>query len=147
MLGQGAMSGDHVMEVIARETTSIERQDRVARFVFDDVPMVCIYDTQHDRMRIIAPIVRSSEVGSELLRAAMIANFHTALDARYAISDGVVYAAFLHPLAALTDELLLSALHQVASLAKTFGTTFSGGALHFPGSRQRQPTPHDGIGT
>ncbi len=31
----------------------------------------------------------------------MIANFHTALDARYAISDGVIYAAFIHPLSSL----------------------------------------------
>ena len=59
----------------------------------------------------------------------LIANFHSALDARYATGRGVVYAAFLHPLSALTEAELHSALRQVAALARNFGTSCSSGEL------------------
>jgi hypothetical protein len=38
-----------------------------------------------------------------------------------------LWSAFLHPLADLFEDHLFSAIHQVAELARTFGTTFSGG--------------------
>jgi hypothetical protein len=88
-------------------------------------------DERFDRMRIIAPIAEIEEVTDEVRDACLEANFHTALDARYATSDGVLYAAFIHPLASLDAELAESALHQVASLVETFGTTFSSGSLVF----------------
>ena len=68
----------------------------------------------------------------------MAANFHTALDGRYATSEGVLYAAFIHPLSPLTEEELASALRQVAALARNFGTTYSSDALLYGGRREDQ---------
>lgn len=51
------------------------------------------------------------------------ANFHSALDVRYATSNGLVYAAYIHPLSLLRREEIHSALRHVAKLVKTFGTT------------------------
>ena len=59
------------------------------------------------------------------------ANFHSALDARYAVSEGIVYALFLHPISSLTPQQIVSALDQVVSLVTTFGTSFSSGQLQF----------------
>ena len=64
------------------------------------------------------------------------ANFHTALDARYAFNKGILYAAYIHPLSTLTKAQLESALEQTATLAATFGKEYSSGSLIFKGSGQ-----------
>jgi len=61
----------------------------------------------------------------------MNSNFHLALDARYAVSDDVLYAAFIHPLSSLCKEDFESALKQVYNLVATFGKTYSSGQLEF----------------
>jgi hypothetical protein len=65
--------------------------------------------------------------------AALRANFHGALDLRYALSNEMIVVAFLHPLSALTREQIVSAIGQLASARETFGSTYSSGALSFRG--------------
>ncbi len=141
------MTHHQLIAVIEQHATNVEKRDSIAKFVFDGVELTCIYNTQYDRMRIISPVAREDAITLQHVRAAMLANFHTALDARYAISKGIVYAAFLHPMSHLSEAELVSAMRQVASLAKTFGTTFTSGELLFGAPQQQQPTPQPGIGT
>lgn len=94
-------------------------------FVVAEVAMALIVDEGADRMRIIAPIADASGYGVVELKALMEANYHSALDARYAISDGVVYAAFIHPLSPLTESELEAAVIQVVNLVRSFGSSFS----------------------
>jgi hypothetical protein len=116
---------------------TIRHQGRggVVQFEYESVPMMAISDPRHDRMRIIAPVARYGEVSREQLDSMMEANFHTALDARYGVSRGVVYAAFLHPLSSLDTSGVQSALEQVANLALTYGKTYSSGELRFGNPR------------
>lgn len=97
----------------------------------DGISIYLISDPANDRMRIVAPIAREENVDPRLSEVLLKANFNRTLDARYALSDGVIYAAFLHPISSLSPDLLESALVQVLSLAKTYGSTFSSGGLHF----------------
>ena len=97
----------------------------------DGINVYLISDPGNDRMRIVAPISMVEGVDPRVNAILLSANFHSTLDARYAISDGVIYGAFLHPISSLSPELLESALAQVLSLAKTFGSSFSSGQLHF----------------
>ncbi len=97
----------------------------------DGINVHLISDPRRDRMRIIAPIARVGRLDRRIYPILLQAGFHTTLDARYAISNGVVYAVFLHPISSLSPELLRSALAQVVSLVKTFGTSYSSGRLHF----------------
>jgi hypothetical protein len=106
------------------------------QFAHHDIPMACLIDSNFDRMRFIAPITDIGEVDDEIKDAVLEANFHTALDARYASSNGLLFAAFIHPLSSLDEPLVRSALDQVASLVHTFGTHFSSGALEFIGAKQ-----------
>ena len=108
-------------------------------FTVDSVRMACVSDVEHDRMRIIAPIAEVEDVMSLQLDAAMEANFHTALDARYATSGGVVYAAYVHPLSALTEEQLRSATRQVATLTRTFGKAYTSGELFYSKESDQGP--------
>jgi hypothetical protein len=97
------------------------------------VELQCIYDETHDRMRIIASIAARGNITSDQFEKAMEANFHTALDARYALNKGILYAAFIHPLSLLTKAQLENALYQTATLATSFGKEYSSGLLTFNG--------------
>ena len=47
----------------------------------------------------------------------MVANFDTAMDARYAIAQGGLWSTVLHPFAALTDDEFLSGFTQAITVA------------------------------
>jgi hypothetical protein len=97
----------------------------------DGINVYLISDPENDRMRIVAPVARLENVDSRVMEVLLRANFHSTLDARYAVSHGVIYAAFMHPISSLSPDLLTSALAQVLSLTKTFGSTYTSGEHHF----------------
>ncbi len=113
---------------------SLSAEGNVVELSYRSVPMVLVYDLAADRMRIVSPIVEVQDLEPGQLEAAMTANYHTALDARYAIGNDVVWAAFIHPLADLSERLLKSAIHQVAMARATFGEHYTSGELVFGGS-------------
>ena len=106
------------------------------QFTFGGVEIACISDPTHDRMRFVAPVKAAAELTPAQVSAILQANYHTALDDRYALSQGVVYSAFLHPLSPLTEAQIASAVRQVANLVITFGTIYSSGELQFRESGQ-----------
>ena len=112
---------------------NVQEDGHVVHFEFAEVPVILVYDERADRMRLISPILPVNELRDGQLEAAMQANFHSTLDARYAVSQGVVWSAFIHPLSDLTDKLLRSAIRQVVTAKVTFGDTYSSGQLVFPG--------------
>lgn len=65
----------------------------------------------------------------------MEANFHTALDVKYAISDDILWSVFIHPLKELNKDEVLSAINQVYEASVTYGTTYSSTGLTFPDRR------------
>jgi hypothetical protein len=130
-----AMDQAALEQYINDHTGRHEGSGGVVQFEYESVPMMAISDPRHDRMRIIAPVARYSEVSREQLDRMMEANFHTALDARYGVSRGIVYAAFLHPLSSLDTTGVQSALEQVANLALTYGKSYSSGELRFGNPR------------
>ena len=95
--------------------------------------MIVIADPAADRMRAIAPIREVEGIAPEDLHRMMQANFDSALDGRYAIAQGTLWAAFIHPLSPLEKNEFISGLGQVVNLAKSYGTLYSGGALTFSG--------------
>lgn len=112
-----------------------EAQDNGAawQFTIDGVQVLIITDARADRMRAITPIASSDELMPEQMTRMMQANFDSALDARYAIANGLVWSAFIHPLGALEKNQLISGIGQVVNLARSFGTLYSSGGLQFGG--------------
>ncbi len=100
----------------------------------NDVNLACVSDRRFDRMRLVAPIQAAADLNPDQIAAILEANFHTALDARYATSKGVLYAVFIHPMSPLDEKQLRSAVEQVTTLARTFGTTYTSGELQFGGT-------------
>lgn len=96
------------------------------------ITMTCYTNEMHNRIRIYAPITSTKSIISKNMERCMEANFHTVLDVKYAISDGTLYAAYIHPFRELTASQFKDAITQLYSAIKTFGSTYSGGELKFP---------------
>jgi hypothetical protein len=122
------------MEAIVKsKATESKGENGVVEFAFNGVTMYLISDTTHDRMRIVAPVVEYAKLTKAQIDSVMESNYHRALDARYAVSDGVLFSVYIHPLAELTEKQIRSAVEQVSVLALTFGTEYSSGQLNFGG--------------
>ena len=127
------------MELIfASQVQAIEGPTGAIRTRIDGINIYLISDPANDRMRILAPIATIEGLDPRIFNLLLEANFHNTLDARYATSEGGIYAIYLHPISSLTPELIRSGLSQVVSLAKTFGTSYSSGKLYF-GAPRPQP--------
>ena len=127
---------------IQRSSQRVAREGAVWKFMLEDVGVTCIADEKADRMRFVAAVIPLVKMTGEQLQRAMQANFHSAVDGRYAVRGGVLYAVYIHPLSALSVHQLRSGLYQVINLVKTFGTTYqSGGLQMLPPDQKPPPIP------
>ena len=104
-----------------------------ALFTVEDVQLQLVFDLNADRMRLLTPIAPADDIPAADLVRMMQANFDSALDARYGIAQGALWATFIHPLASLTMDDFASGIGQTVNLVRTYGTTYSSGALVFGG--------------
>lgn len=121
-------------EIIRRVADTVEGIPGRWQFVVKDRMMIAITDANANRMRIISPIAELSQIDEEYKTKALTANFHTVLDAKYAISDDYIWAIFVHPLRELTEAQLEDAIKQVYYASATFGTIYTSTDLYFPGT-------------
>lgn len=122
-------------EIIASVSDSIQGNTGRWQFVIKNTPFICVTDETNNRMRIISPIAESSSLDDEMKTNALVANFHSALDVKYAISDGILWSAYIHPLKELTEMQVKDAISQVFFANRTFGTTYSSTDLIFGGNQ------------
>lgn len=137
IVSAATMTQEVMEEFVAEHVEIIKRNKGYIFFTYENVKMALISDVKHDRMRIISAITKYPSLNLETKNAVMESNFHLALDARYAVSQDVLYSAYIHPLSSLTKNELKSALSQVSTLAATFGTTYSSGKLVFKGNAKK----------
>ncbi len=102
------------------------------QFMINGKIIACIADEKHNRMRIMSPIIEQSKLTSEDMAKLLEANYHTALDARYAISKNILWSIYIHPLHELSKDQVLNAIDQVYNAAATYGTTYTSSGLAFP---------------
>lgn len=132
------MTPEKLHQAIDGYSDKAQVQGNVIVFEYQQMTLYCVWDANADRMRILSPIANRSDVTDEMMEAAMQANYHSVLDARYAVGDGVLYSAFIHPLSTITKAELESAIRQVATAAATFGGSYSSGELVFPGNSENK---------
>lgn len=101
--------------------------------IIEDVQLFVFTDTRNNRMRVMTPVRTQQGITPNEMTRMMQANFDSALDARYAIAQDMLWGVFVHPLAQLQKNQLISGIGQVVNLARTYGTIYSGGALSFGG--------------
>lgn len=125
-------------EIIRRVADSVEGIPGRWQFLIKDRFMIAITDANANRMRIISPVAEVNKLDEDLLKKSLTANFHSVLDAKYAISDNVLWSVFIHPLQELTETQLEDAIYQVYNANVTFGSSFSSTNLIFPGNAQQR---------
>jgi len=133
LLLEQPMSLDRMHEILLALSPDTETDGSRFVLVVEDVRLLVITDVESDRMRVMTPIRPYQEISSEEMTRMMQANFDSALDARYAIAQGMLWAAYIHPLSPLKKNQLISGIGQVINLARTYGSVYSGGALSFGG--------------
>lgn len=135
---EGSMTLTRMNEIIRRlDPKTTAARPGAWRFTISERPVMIVTDILANRMRIVSPITKVEGLPEGALQRMMQANFDTALDARYAIARGVVWATFIHPLSELHDRQFISAIGQTVNLSLTFGKTFSSGAMSFGGGDSR----------
>ena len=132
------MDQERMQQIVLDFCGNGQAEENAVQCEFDGAPLMVVSDVQHDRMRIISPIMEAGALTEEVKTRMLLANFHSALDARYAIGSGVLYAAFIHPLSKLDKNQIESAVRQVATLRNTFGSDFTSGDLEFTGRREEE---------
>ena len=131
------MDNERLHEIYSEVSDSLVGKSGKWQLFINEVGILSLTDESNNRMRIISPIMDAANLNEQLMQAALVANFHTALDVKYAVSDGVLWSVFIHPLKELTTDQVKDALRQVYFANVNFGTTFTSTSLTFPPSRRK----------
>lgn len=131
------MNPKDLSRIISKISDTSITTGNTIRFAYKQRPLICVYDENANRMRIISPIVETKDLEEKHLLNALVANFHSALDIKYALSDEVMWAVFIHPLRELTEHQVTDAINQVYTASITFGSTYSSTNLVFPGNTKK----------
>lgn len=128
--------------VLVRLDPELQQSGGSFRMTVEDVPLLVVTDPRADRMRAMVPIRSAEGLSDADLLRMMQANFDSALDARYAVAEGRVWAVFIHPLSPLREAQLISGIGQTVNTALSYGTLYSSGAGQFgrgdsPGEQQK----------
>ena len=126
-------SQDMIDSALKKIKPDIKREGNIWRVELGERMAIIITDPVAERMRIMVPIVEADTLDEPALRRVMQANFDSALDARYAIAQGVIWGTFIHPLTTLTEKDFLSGLAQTFKVADNFGTTYSSDVFVYGG--------------
>lgn len=125
------MSLERMKQVLLALDPGTESDGSRFLLAIEDVRIMVITDTTSDRMRVMTPIRPYEEVSADEMTRMMQANFDSALDARYAIAQGMLWGVYIHPFSPLQKNQLISGIGQVVNLVRTYGSVYSGGGLSF----------------
>ncbi|MEO9511787.1 MAG: hypothetical protein ABJN84_01230 [Flavobacteriaceae bacterium] len=135
------MSPSQLQQIITKEADTVSIKGNSIQFLFNESMLICVFDENANRMRIITPIVEREKIGEEELLNAMVANFHSALDVKYALSDEILWSVYTHPLKELSEAQVIDAIQQVYAAAITFGSSYSSTNMVFPGNTKKLEKP------
>ena len=137
------MDSQKLSNLIIQISDTVTTNGNTIQFIYKERPLICVYDENANRMRIISPIIETKNIEEKELLNMLVANFHSALDVKYALSDEIIWSVFIHPLKELADHQVLDAIHQVYAASATFGTTYSSTSLIFPGNTKKKNIPKE----
>jgi len=130
------MNNKTIGEIIYIVADSIRGKEGNWQFMVKDKILLCVTDQNNNRMRIMSPIVEQKKLAYTDMLKLMEANFHTALDVKYAIANDLLWSVFIHPLKQLSKEQVIDAIQQVYTASITYGATYSSTGLSFPDRRK-----------
>lgn len=130
-LSEPPMSLPRMAEIVQALDGDAQLMPNGFQLTIDDVPILIVTDVLANRMRAMVPIRSAEGMTADELERILQANFDTALDARYALANGRLWAVYIHPFQELERDQFISGLAQTVNIANTYGTLYSGGAVQF----------------
>lgn len=127
------MDNQRLHQLLSRIDTELKGQHGYWIINYQNISVTIITDEKANRMRIISPVASINALNEKQLVRILQANFDSTLDARYAIAKNKLWSAYIHPLNELSNEQFYSGLAQTITLVKSYGDTYSSGALVFKG--------------
>jgi hypothetical protein len=131
------MDNKKLEKIINQVSDSVVGKTGYWQFKYFDRYFLVITAEEQNRMRIVSPIVEEEKLNEKYLRECLVANYHSVLDVKYAISDGLMWSVFIHPLKELSEEQVKNAIKQVYSAAATFGYSYTSTDLVFGAPEER----------
>ena len=120
--------------VLAKEAVIVQESGNAVEYELNGLKIYLITDEEANRMRLMAGIVETEKLSKEDLDILMEANYDRALDAKYAISDKILWSVYVHPLRELHEKQVVDALYQVFALVKNYGTSYASTDMIFGGN-------------
>ncbi len=105
------MNNSDLQKIIYVVSDSLQGIPGNWQFLIENKLFICVTDENHNRMRIMSPIIEEQKLSNSDRQKLLEANFHTALDARYAIANDYLWAVFIHPLKELSKDQVLDAIN------------------------------------
>lgn len=96
------MDAKNLFTTMAKEGEILEQEVNSWQLRFHSATLMTVVDEKNNRMRIICPIIEEKKMKKEELEKCLSANFHSVLDAKYALYNGYLWAIFVHPLKELS---------------------------------------------
>ena len=129
-----AMTMDRLNAIITRLDDKVEKpRNGFWRFTVNGATVIVVGDETFDRLRILVGIQSAKDLTPDQLMQIAKSNYDTALDARYAISQKILWSMYAHPLKSLGDRQFISAIGQTVNLAISYGDGYSSGGILFEG--------------
>ncbi len=128
------MNHADINNALRRLVNDFVDRDGIWALQHGELPIHVVSDPAADRVRVFAPIYSVDLGDATQLFRLLRANFETALDARYCVWRGTLYAAFIHPLAALDEATFIDGMEQVVTLVHSTGDTYASTGLRFGGN-------------
>ena len=119
---------------LAQRAVVVEESNNIVEYDLDGVHIYLITDESANRMRLMAGVIEQSKLKEDDLVVLMEANFDRALDAKYALSNNVLWSVFAHPLKELEKEQAIDALYQVKNLVNNYGSSYTSTDFVFGGN-------------
>ena len=132
------MTGKKLFTTMAKEGEVLEQQENNWQILFHKATLMTVIDEKNNRMRIICPIIEEKKMKKDEIKKCLSANFHSVLDAKYALYNGLLWAVYIHPLKELTSEQVVSAMYEVRNAVATYGSSYQGSGLVFGGGQEEK---------
>lgn len=130
-IASAQMNNETMGKIITQESTEVEGRLGNWQLVYRQRLIYVVTDENANRMRIFTPVIEEKDLEEGQLKKMLEANFHSALDAKYSLYEGLVITVYTHPLKELQSEQFIDAMQQVVTLADTFGGSYSSTSVIF----------------
>jgi len=138
---QQGMSNQIMERILKGKVELLEGSLGNWQMIYQERLVFILTDETNNRMRIFTPFLEVDSLQNGEADKLLEANFHSALDAKYCLFEGLVMSVYTHPLRELTQQQFEDALLQVVTLAGNFRGSFSSTDLLFSPSLQEPEKP------